>query len=115
MASQQQLKQQFKQLPKNVQKKLHRINIDGTKLVKECDQNSNPEARENLKSIVMEIDFIHLDFNESEGEKLKIARELLRPYRNKFIRALAIFKPKQEGTKRKRISGDGGNKRARRQ
>ncbi|RHZ55842.1 hypothetical protein Glove_410g89 [Diversispora epigaea] len=122
--SSEQLKQKFKQLPKFVQKKLHHIGVDGTKLVGECDKNQ--EAKKKLRLILKEIDFIHLHFNESEGELLKIARELLRPFRNKFINALEIFVPKQavrpeasssNNSKRKRNSGDvdGGNKRTKRQ
>ncbi|RHZ88337.1 hypothetical protein Glove_23g105 [Diversispora epigaea] len=112
--------QKFKRLPKKIQKILHHINIDGMKLIDRCE---NPEAKRQLKSIIMEIDFIHLQFNDSEGELLKIARELLGPYRNKYLRALAIFVPKQVSQasgsgskKRKRNSGeDGENKRTKRQ
>ncbi|RHZ77918.1 hypothetical protein Glove_168g170 [Diversispora epigaea] len=114
-----QIRRQFEQLPKNIQEILHHVNIDGTKLVNECEQNSK-EAKERLKLILMEIDYIHLYFNnKSEGKLLKITRDLLRPFRNKFMKALVVFTPKQEevvGTKRKRIiikrSGDTGNKRA---
>ncbi|RHZ66102.1 hypothetical protein Glove_309g156 [Diversispora epigaea] len=90
--------------------------------MKLIDQCENPENKKKLRSILMEIDFIHLHFNESEGELLEIAKELLRPYRNKYMRALTIFVPKQvpeasgsSSVKRKRNSGgDVGNKRARR-
>ncbi|CAG8474941.1 991_t:CDS:2 [Diversispora eburnea] len=81
---------------------MHHINVDGMKLVREFDLNSDTEAREQLKSILKEIDFIHVHFNENEGEKLKIAREV----------ALAIYMPKQ--AKRKRNSEDSNNKRAKR-
>ncbi|CAG8511048.1 3233_t:CDS:2 [Diversispora eburnea] len=66
----------------------------------------------------MDIDFIHLDFDEGQDELIKIARDLLRPFRNRYIRSLAIFVPKQVGSsgmKRKRNSGDVTNKRAKRQ
>ncbi|RHZ59129.1 hypothetical protein Glove_365g147 [Diversispora epigaea] len=119
--SSEQLKQKFKRLPKNVQKILNHINVDGMKLIGRC---KNPEAKKQMRSILREIDFIHLHFDESEGELIEIAKELLGPYRNKYIRALAIFVPKQglpeasssTSTKRKRNSGaDGGNKKSKRQ
>ncbi|RHZ66093.1 hypothetical protein Glove_309g36 [Diversispora epigaea] len=65
----------FERLPKFIQKKLHHICVDGTKLAGQC--NNSQEAKKKLKLILKEIDFIHLPFNESEGELLKIAREKL--------------------------------------
>ncbi|CAG8486460.1 984_t:CDS:2 [Diversispora eburnea] len=100
-----QIRRQFEQLPKNFQTILHHVNIDGTKLLDKCEEG--PEAKEKLKSILMEIDFIHLHFKKDEDKLLKIARD--------FFGALAIFKPNEEvmaGTKRKRTIKDNGNKRA---
>ncbi|CAG8448070.1 4674_t:CDS:2 [Diversispora eburnea] len=105
----------FQLMPRKIKRIFHRINIDGTKWANECVQNPNPEAKKQLESILMDIDFIHLNFDEGQDELAKIARDLLRPFRNRYMRSLAIFVPKQAGVKRKLNSGDGNNKRAKRQ
>ncbi|RHZ45987.1 hypothetical protein Glove_640g26 [Diversispora epigaea] len=66
-------------------------------------RRKNPEAKKQLRSILKEIDFIHLHFDESDGELIEIARGLPEA-------------SSSNSTKRKRNSGgDGGNKKSKRQ